>query len=861
MVSTHDIHITWPHPVPSGNAFIAGTWSVPGHGPWDKLQMTRIPGTDSFEIHLDVQEIEDISDYLDEDGYLHHELLDHHHPHDHSHQHQGSSSSPPLTPSSTATHLSRRKRISRFFGRARSSSSASTTSTTSNNTKDQHIDLPHHHQSKDGTFLPLAREYRFQYKFVIDDEWKCDHDRPQVQDSHGHWNHELAVELVEQFPAGSSAEGRSRSSSLQSQHGPQLGSELSSSLNKPLPVPHTPPTIITTSTSDSDATNATTTSIIVSPAEEGKEEVAREEKVTENVDTVSAPVPAIRSSLTAAAARSSPPNAIPTSTTIVEQSSHKSRDTYEAVLIFDETDDLSDGEGGRSKKHQVIESDDDEDEELKDNNNSNSNSNSNIDNNNKNATEEGNGLLGEDVDVAKAEVTPQQDDHASLSPVDQQENYPSPVVINVSAANTADDTATLVSSLVDEAEVSKAIAIEIEDAQAVEEQKEEEKVKEVEDEDVSAAIEDVFVNSSSVPESLPQLDEPSIIIPADSSSIVEEEEVAPAPIAETAKAELEIVEVEEATPVPAPITSSPVPASIAIPASPVFSFESVTAQSHLLSPDVEPEAFVLQAAVNFDEEDSGKDNGDVSEVDEPKSSPSTSDDVKPAAASATKPAALEVITDASAIAAATAAAAAAAVAATVAVGSATTTANDYSQVPSPPLTPSNLTSSKRDLISSEQIVSVETELELEKQNEGTFERSVYMTPRAESTLSKHTSLEDTSTTTEESFATAAVVDENVTIDILDDKDLTASLLSSSSSSSSLSTLTGGHGSRRSSNSSTSTKATSSSNHHEAAAHDKEHSKKSEPEQHPSLFWSFCKTTAVVSAAVVVLGLGLGRRRD
>ncbi|KAG0352694.1 hypothetical protein BGX24_007485, partial [Mortierella sp. AD032] len=98
MVSEHDIHITWPHPVPSGNVFIAGTWSVPGHHLWDKLPMTRIAGTDSFEVHLDVQETEDISDYLDEDGYLHHELLDNHHAHDHPHQ-----DSPPLTPSSAST--------------------------------------------------------------------------------------------------------------------------------------------------------------------------------------------------------------------------------------------------------------------------------------------------------------------------------------------------------------------------------------------------------------------------------------------------------------------------------------------------------------------------------------------------------------------------------------------------------------------------------------------------------------------------------------------------------------------------------------------------------------------------------------
>ncbi|KAG9067866.1 hypothetical protein KI688_011455 [Linnemannia hyalina] len=861
MVPTHDIHIKWPHPVPSGNAFIAGTWSVPGHGPWEKLPMTRIDGTDSFEIHLDVQEIEDISDYFDEDGYLHHELLDHHHPHDQSHQ-----GSPPLAPtsttSSTTTHISRRKRFSRFLGRARSSSSASATSTTSTNNKDLHIDLPYHHQSKDGTYLPLAREYRYQYKFVIDDEWKCDHDQAQVQDSHGHWNHELAVELVEQPSAGSGG-GRSRSSSLQSQHGPQVSEQVS--INKPLPTPH--PTIITTSSSDSTTTTTTTTSIIVSPAEEDEKDLARE--VIENIDVGSAPVSASPTTVTAAAPVAADVDAaIPTLTTTRMGNNVKSRDTYEAVLIFDETDDLSDGEGGRSKRQQVVESDD-EDEELEDNN-----INNNI------ATEEKEiVLLGEDEDVVKAEVTPQQDDHASLSPADpQQDNYPSeetsPVVIKLSAANTADDTtANPVSPSIEVAEVSSDKVIEIEVAQQAVEEK-----KEVEQDASAAAIEDVFMNSPSVAEPLPQLGESPIIIPAESSSSTVEEEhesstaaaveevAVPAPIVEAKVAEPLVVETEkvavveralevEETPAPAPTVSSPAPTSVAIPASPNFSFESIAAQSHLLSPDVEPETFVLQAAVNLDEENTGKDNDGVNEVEE------LEPDVKPAASAPPAPVptkvVLEVVTDASAIAVATAAAAAAA--------SATSTANDYPQVPSPPLTPSNLSSSKRDLLT-DQIISVEsTETEGEKQqqqNEESFERSVYMTPRAETTMTKHSTVEETTTVEEPStVAAAAVEDENATIDILEDKDLPASLLSNSSSSLSLSTLNGGQSSsRRSSNSSTSTKASSSSPpYREMVEHDK--SKKNGPEQHPSLFWSICKTTAVVSTAVVILGLGLGRKRD
>lgn len=443
----------------------------------------------------------------------------------------------------------------------------------------------------------------------------------------------------------------------------------------------------------------------------------------------------------------------------------------------------------------------------------------------------------------------------------------------MSATNAADAaTVNPVSSSIEAAEVSSGKVIEIEVAQQAVEEK-----KEVEQDTSAAAIEDVFVNSSRVAEPLPQLDEPSIIIPAEpSSSTVEEEKespttaaveevAAPAPIVEAKVVEPEVVETEKAavveraleveeTPAPAPIVSSPAPTSVAMPTSSDFSFESVAAQSHLLSPDVEPETFVLQAAVNLDVEDTGKDNDAVSEVEE------LEPDVKLAAsaASAAAPtkAVLEVVTDASAIAVATAAAAAAA-----------STSNDYSQVPSPPLTPSNLTSSKRDLLTG-QIISVEaTETEGEKkqqQSEETFERSVYMTPRAETTIAKHTTLEERTTTTTvevSSTVAAAAEDENATIDILDDKDLPASLLSNSSSSSSLLTSNGGQGgSRRSSNSSTSTKASSSSSpHREMVEHEK--SKKSGPEQYPNLIWSFCKTTAVVSAAVVILGLGLGRKRD
>ncbi|KAF9919787.1 hypothetical protein FBU30_010533 [Linnemannia zychae] len=723
MVPQHDIHIIWPHPVPSGNAFIAGTWSVPGHGPWEMLPMTRIPGSESYEIHLDVQEIEDISDYLDEDGYLHHELLDHHHAHDHTHQ----GSSPPLAPTTTSSpeRPSRRKRISRFFGRARSSSSASTTSSSP---KDPHIDLPYHHQSKDGTILPLVREYRYQYKFVIDGEWKCDNDRAQVYDPHGNLNHELVVELIEQLPTG----GRSRSSSLQSQHGPQLAEN--SPLNKPLPNPH-PITITTTSSSDSNT--STTTNIIVSPAEDDKvdEEVIENATVPNNVATVDTPV---------------------TTTSSTTKGTAKSRDTFEPVFITNETDDLSDGEG-RSKRTQTKSGDKEQDK---------------TDNIN-NAKEEENVLLGEDV--VKTDVIPQQDDHASLSPADRDNSSitdaaPTPLINTVVSSD--------------------------EPAQTVEEKKD--------SDDNAVLIEDNLVNSSSIH---PQLDEPSTIAPIDSSSASKE--------------------------TPASILSLiPSPASVAIPNSPVLSSASNVTESHLLSPNMEPETFVLQAAVNL--ESSPKNDGDVSEAEELEP---YKHEAKPAPI--TIKTALEVNTNPAAIA-------------TSVVPASTT--NDY-QVPSPPLTPSNSTNSKRDLMT-EQIISETGSGNQQEQQE--HKQSVYMTPRTETTITKHTTAEETNETkTNEG--------ENMKVNNSHDKDLSASHLSRSSSSSSLSTLAEGKDSSRcSSNSSNSAKTgddrkSTSKPNRDTVGHGMD--KKSSPEQYPNLLWSFCKTTAVVSAAVVILGLGLGRKRD
>ncbi|KAG0049346.1 hypothetical protein BGZ83_005858 [Gryganskiella cystojenkinii] len=328
MVPQHDIHITYSHSVPTQNVFIAGTWTVPGYQPWDKLPMTFNPETNSFEIVLNCQELEDISDYLDDDGYLHHELLDHPDNEIHSSDAQNTTS-----PTSTTSSLSKRQRIRRFFGRARSSSSASTTSShsTTNNTH-SHEDTAYHHQCKDGGVpLPLTKEYRYQYKFLVDGEWHCDPNKPTVHDGHGHWNHELVAVLMEQFPSASTVgdnetlANRSRSSSIQSI---TSASVVSSVYSKPLPLP------------------------VVEVSElQGESTVEKEQKISAAV-----PESAGKTSIVAAAVEVAAP-------VVATQRSAKSRDTYEAILLFEERDDLSDGEG-RSKDQYLIGSDDEHDDTL-----------------------------------------------------------------------------------------------------------------------------------------------------------------------------------------------------------------------------------------------------------------------------------------------------------------------------------------------------------------------------------------------------------------------------------------------------------------------------------------------------------------
>jgi len=129
---------------------------------------------------------------------------------------------------------------------------------------------------------------------------------------------------------------------------------------------------------------------------------------------------------------------------------------------------------------------------------------------------------------------------------------------------------------------------------------------------------------------------------------------------------------------------------------------------------------------------------------------------------------------------------------------------------------------------------------------GTF---ALLTPRAETSPFTRVSYEaETKRSLEAAIALAQESkqeeeEENETFDILDNhSSLRSSQYSSSSSLSSLGSST------------VETRQSRSKNEEERKG-------AQPPEKYPNLLWSFCKTTVVVSAAVVVLGLGLGRKRD
>ncbi|KAF9995245.1 hypothetical protein BGZ80_004925 [Entomortierella chlamydospora] len=742
MAPKHDIHIIWPHPVPSGNAYIAGTWSVPGHGPWEKMLMTPIPGTDKFEIHLDVQEIEDISDYVDEDGYLHHELLEHHHPHDHTFQdHQALSSSPSVP----EAPLSKRMRIKRFFGRSRSPSNASTT----DKPKDPHIDLPFHHQSKDGVIIPLTREYRYQFKFVIDNEWKCDPDRQQVQDSEGNWNHELAVDLIEQIQQ-SPTPNRSRSSSIQSHNSvSQAADDLpSSTIPTTAPIKEEEEKVNSETESESPQTQALQIPQISLPEETTPENAPLVADQGTRISTISAPL-----------------------------SPGKAKDVYEAVMIFDETDDLSDGEG-RSRRNngddshgEAHESDDDD---LNDN--------------------EGD--------------TPQQKHAAPLDVGQEVHNDP----LLVATATTAVAVTT----------VAAAAAIAAATAELTDPVTSSETVP-----GQGSDVEEDIINSSSVAEPIPDIGEHPVITPSEHASadpITEaKDDTLPEPFALQEAAELGTEAKDDATPEPLVLQEAVEPSTEA-------------------KDDATPEPLVLQEAVEPSTEAKDDITAEPSvpqETTEPNTEAKDDITAEPSAPQETTEPSAEAKSDTAEPFILQEAADPDARASTLArsaeeepvqrtkapripleVVTDAPAPTSYSQVPSPPLTPSSTTDDKEDSSEERNV----------KSSGGypSFIASTPLTPRIESPsqkLTPHTKLQGEKH--DGSTASSAA---------LQSSPRARSITSSSST-------------------------TTPPKEQQATGTQENERKKELPEEFPNLLWSFCKTTAVVSAAVVVLGLGLGRNKN
>ncbi|KAF9390727.1 hypothetical protein BGX21_011394 [Mortierella sp. AD011] len=699
MAPKHDIHIIWPHPVPSGNACIAGTWSVPGHGPWEKILMTPIPGTDKFEIHLDVQEIEDISDYVDEDGYLHHELLEHHHPHDHTFQdHQALSSSP----SAPEAPLSKRMRIKRFFGRSRSSSNASTT----DKPKDPHIDLPFHHQSKDGVIIPLTREYRYQFKFVIDNEWKCDPDQPQVQDSEGNWNHELVVDLIEQIQQ-SPTPNRSRSSSIQSQNSVSQAADDLPSTTIPTTAPIKEEEKVNSETeSEMPLTQAFQIPQISLPEETTPENAPLVADQGTRISTISAP-----------------------------PSPGKAKDVYEAVMIFDETDDLSDGEG-RSRRNNGDDS-------------------------------HGEAHESDDDDLNDNEGDAPQQKHAAPLDVGQEVHNDPLLVATVTTAVALTTVA-----------AATAIAAAVEPTDPV-----------TSSETVpgqGSDVEEDIINSSSVAEPIPDIGEHSVITPSGHASVdpitEAKDDTLPEPFVLQEAAELGTEAKDDATPEPLVLQETVEPSIEAkddIAAEPSVPQETNKPSTEAKGDTAEP--FVLQDAADPDARASTLARS-VAEG-------------EPVQRTKAPRIPLEVVTDALA-------------------------PISYPQVPSPPLTPSSTIDDKED--SSEER-NVKT-----SDSYPSFIASTPLTPRFESSsqkLTPHTKLQGE----KHDGSTAS----------------SAALQSSPRA--------------RSMTSSSTTTATPKEQ--QATGTQENERKKELPEEFPNLLWSLCKTTAVVSAAVVVLGLGLGRKKN
>ncbi|KAF9186429.1 hypothetical protein BGZ51_002015 [Haplosporangium sp. Z 767] len=717
MVPQNDIHITWPHPVPSGNAYIAGTWSVPGHGPWEKLPMSRIPGTDSFEVYLDVREIEDVSEYVDGDGYINPDLLD-----SSSSPHDPLSTQPPASPSSTsAATLSKRQRLARFFGRARSSSTSSASPSSS---KDLQHELPYQHQSKDGIILPFTKRYCYQYKFVIDDEWRCDPHRAQVQDSQGHWNHELNVELIEQIhqPAN-----RSRSSSLQSQHSTSV-SESTTAMGMLLPEP-----LQSVQNQPEDQTK-TETETKGAKTENEETEVAQEIPPTTDVTP---PVASLQRHKSTTKRR-------------------KAKDTYEAVLIFDEKDDLSDGEGHLQDMS-------DTDSEASDDDG---------------ATPQQQQAHG---------VQPQQDEHAV--PEEKGVNNNNADASAAATIATLSATAAETTEPAEQKDNQDDIAVETVVQRNI-------------DLDITAPEEpqeDSAASSSVVDEVAPiAKEDPKLTISIEHATIAPEEPAPqedPTPALSIADPQSADIAVEDATAVPDVDEAKPMVKEDSSLAVAIEAPANVVVEQSLPAMKEEPRAFVLQAAASLAEHATNT----QLDISQPISRPPSR-------------AALEIVTDSNV--------------------TNKITATSYSQVPSPPLTPSSMYEAQSDSDLDDENLS---DADFDAKKYAALESLTLLTPRPETTtpslapLVKEVTNEPVIVTVQ---SRSLVVEEQP-------EEETCQKVSPTHSSS-----------------------VPIANHTEKGVVEDEKNKKGAAhEQYPNLLWSFCKTTVVVSAAVVVLSIGLGRRRD
>ncbi|KAF9977371.1 hypothetical protein BGZ73_006241 [Actinomortierella ambigua] len=332
MASEHDIYLKWPHPVPKEvQVYIAGTFKVPGHVPWEKLPMSYSELNQCWEVHLDVQEVEHHQHLPEDDLPANTSAEDDHSIH--SNHSTLSTLSKEDSSASSKTTTPKGSRSSRFFGRAKTGDKKETPASAAA--------APHRHE-------PLRKTYHYLYKFIVGDDWQCDWDKPQVQDQDGHWNHELTVELVEQAPALAPAPASAPASASASAPPTPLPSTTESTRTKPHG--HSRTSSIHSIQSVQLATVDEDKTLTEEPFAAIQEEEHRPPQPPANTTQD------VSDGSTATAPSTAAPR--PKS-----RRSVRMKDTYEAVMIFDERDDLSDGEG----RSRVITDDDglsDEDEPM-----------------------------------------------------------------------------------------------------------------------------------------------------------------------------------------------------------------------------------------------------------------------------------------------------------------------------------------------------------------------------------------------------------------------------------------------------------------------------------------------------------------